>query len=369
MVPTYREDREKCFRFGVKSIEMIKRILAWTVGTTALLSVIVVLGPRPDHGELDGTLPVVTTDLIALEQEINQAEAANPYIKEDNEARIVWADSLKQKTPYSIVYLHGFGASQGEGAPVHTTLAKKYGFNLYLSRLKEQGIESDSAFKSMTAKNLLESAKEAVAVGKALGEKVIIMGTSTGGALGLYIAAENPDIAGLVLYSPIIAPKDDKLYLFNRPWGMQLMKTMVGDDYVIEEREGLTRQYWSRIYYMEGYAALAGVVEETMVEETFRKIECPVFLAYYYKNEQEQDDVVSVSAMRTMFNQLGTPQNLKRQVAFPEAGNHVIASYVHSQDWRGVLRETDLFFQEVMNLTSINATVVAETIISEVYEN
>ncbi|MGB3587764.1 MAG: alpha/beta hydrolase, partial [Tunicatimonas sp.] len=332
----------------------MKKVFSWIVGVALVLSLAVAVGPQPNHGNLTGELPKVTTNLTSLEQEINRAESQNLLVKEDNEARIVWADSSQQKTPYSIVYLHGFGASQGEGAPVHTTLAKKYGCNLYLSRLKEQGIESDSAFKTMTAENLLESAKQAVAIGKSLGEQVIIMGTSTGGALGLFITAENPDIAGLVLYSPIIAPQDDNLYLLNRPWGMQLMEMMTGDDHVVEEREGLTRQYWSRVYYIEGYAALAGIVEETMVEETFQKIKCPVLLGYYYKNEEEQDDVVSVAAMQTMFEQLGTPKNLKQSVAFPEAGNHVIASYVRSADWQGVLKETDTFLQEVMNLNSAN---------------
>ncbi|MEM9675525.1 MAG: alpha/beta hydrolase [Bacteroidota bacterium] len=347
----------------------MKRALAWIVSVIAILSLVVILGPQPDHGNLNGELPIVSANLATLEEQINQAESSNPLVKEDNQARIVWAnDSLKQKTPYSIVYLHGFGASQGEGAPVHTTLAKRYGFNLYLSRLKEQGIESDSAFKSMTAENLLASAKEAVAIGKELGEKVIVMGTSTGGALALFIASQNPDLAGLVLYSPIIAPQDENLYLLNRPWGMQLMETMTGDDHVVEEREGLTRQYWSRIYYIEGYVALAGLVEETMTEETFQQIKCPVFLGYYYKNEEEQDDVVSVPAMRTMFDQLGTPDALKRQVAFPEAGNHVIASYIRSNDWEGVLNETDKYLQEMMNLQPLDDTVLSETLAAEAYQ-
>lgn len=346
----------------------MKKVFSWVVGVAVVLSLAVVVGPRPDHGHLTGQLPEVTTNLASLAQEVYQTESQNPLVKEDNEARIVWADSTKQKTPYSIVYLHGFGASQGEGAPVHTTLAKKYGCNLYLSRLKEQGIESDSAFKSMTAQNLLASAKQAVAIGKSLGERVIIMGTSTGGALGLFITAENPDIAGLILYSPIIAPQDDNLYLLNRPWGMQLMEVMTGDDHVVEEREGLTRQYWSRVYYIEGYAALAGVVEETMEEETFQKIKCPVFLGYYYKNEEEQDDVVSVAAMQTMFEQLSTPESSRRSVAFPEAGNHVISSYVRSADWQGVLKETDAFLHEVMNLTPVNDSIVAGTLADQRYQ-
>ena len=337
----------------------MKKALYWTGGVVAVVLGVAVMGPRPAVGTLSGQLPMVTSNLATLEQEINQREAANPQVKPDNQARIVWADSTrKEKTPYSMVYLHGFGASQGEGAPVHTMLAERYGCNLYLARLKEQGIESDSAFKSLTAENLLASAREAVAIGYALGEQVIVVATSTGGALGLVIAGENPDLAGLILYSPLIAPYDEQLYWLNRPWGVKAMETSLGADHLINERSGLTKQYWSRYYHINGYVTLAVLVDEAMNEETFRKVKCPVFLGYYYKNEEEQDNVVSVPAMHPMFDQLGTSAAEKRKVAFPAAGNHVIASYIRSHDWRGVYQATDTFLQEVMKLTPV-ATVNA----------
>ncbi len=332
----------------------MKKALYWTGGVLAVVLGIVIMGPRPATGNLSGTLPMVNTNLVSLEQEINRREAENPLVKPDNQARIVWADSTrKEKTPYSMVYLHGFGASQGEGAPVHTMLAERYGCNLYLARLKEQGIESDSAFRSLTAENLLASAREAVAIGYALGEQVIVVATSTGGALGLVIAGENPDLAGLVMYSPLIAPYDDQLYLLNQPWGVQVMETSLGADHIITERTGLAKQYWSRYYHINGYVTLAVLIEQAMNEETFQRVTCPVFLGYYYKNEEEQDHVVSVAAMHPMFEQLGTPPAQKRKVAFPEAGNHVIASYVRSYDWRGVYQETDKFLQEILQLEPV----------------
>ena len=330
----------------------MKKALYWTGGIVAVLLGVVALGPQPPVGNLTEKLPMVTTDLTTLEQEINRREAANPLIKPDNEARIVWADSSRrERTPYSMVYLHGYGASQGEGAPVHTMLAERYGCNLYLSRLKEQGIESDSAFKSLTAENLLTSAREAVAIGYALGEKVVVIGTSTGGALGLKIAAENPDLAGLILYSPLIETRDQRLGILNEPWGIQAMEASIGADHLISERTGLAKQYWSRYYHINGYVTLAVLTEEAMTAETFKQVDCPVFLGYYYKNEEEQDPVVSVEAMMPMFEQLGTPPKQKRKVAFPEAGNHVIASYIRSYDWRGVYDATDQFLQEIIGLT------------------
>jgi hypothetical protein len=87
-----------------------------------------------------------------------------------------------------------------------------------------------------------------------------------------------------------------------------------------------------------------------MKPEVFSKVKCPVFLGYYFKNEKEQDNTVSIPAMLKMFDELGTPTELKQKLAFPDAGAHVIASYIRSKDWQGVERETDKFLTDKVKL-------------------
>ena len=87
-----------------------------------------------------------------------------------------------------------------------------------------------------------------------------------------------------------------------------------------------------------------------MKESTFRKVKQPTLLLYYYKDEKHQDPVVKVSAMKRMFLQLGTPENLKRQVAIPNAGDHVIGSYVKSKDLQTVQDEIEKFTVEKLHL-------------------
>ena len=55
-----------------------------------------------------------------------------------------------------------------------------------------------------------------------------------------------------------------------------------------------------------------------MNTETFSKVKCPTLTLYYYKNEQEQDPVVKVSAMMDMNSQLSTPDSLKVMVPILE---------------------------------------------------
>jgi hypothetical protein len=108
--------------------------------------------------------------------------------------------------------------------------------------------------------------------------------------------------------------------------------------------------YWAMNYRIEALVALQTLVTHTMKPEVFEKVKCPVFLAYYYKNEEEQDKTVSIPAMLEMFDQLGTAAELKRKMPFPETGAHVISSYIRSKDWQSVQNETDKFLSEIVKL-------------------
>src|SRR5438270_6517962 len=104
----------------------MKTFLKWFTFIVALLVIIYLLGPKPATPVYRTDLPSVPSDFDQLEAFVKANESAHK-IKPDNEARIIWAnESAKQKTPYSIVYLHGFSASQGEVAPVHRNIANAF---------------------------------------------------------------------------------------------------------------------------------------------------------------------------------------------------------------------------------------------------
>ena len=322
------------------------------LGFLIVLTVIYFLGPHPSKPFYDKALPTVPTEATALEKYIDQ-EGAKRTVKKDNEAKIVWADSSKKKTPYAIVYLHGFSASWMEGAPVHQNIAKQFGCNLYLARLAEHGIDTTDALINMTADNLWETAKQAYAIGKQLGHKVILMGTSNGATLALQLAATYPEVGGLILYSPNIAINDPNAWLLNNPWGLQIARLVKGSDYNLIPRDSTYAKYWNTKYRLEALANLEELLETNMNETTFKSIKQPVLTLYYFKNQQEQDPVVKVTAIKTMFEQLGTSADKKRAMAMPLTGNHVLASPIQSKDVAGVERETEKFLKEILLLNPI----------------
>ena len=276
---------------------------------------------------------------------------AQHKLKPDNQARIIWVnDSLKQKTDYAIVYLHGFSASQGEGDPLHRNIAKKFGCNLYLSRLAEHGIDTTDQLINLTPDKYWESAKQALAIGKQLGRKLILLCTSTGGTLGLQLAAAYPDdIYALILLSPNIAINDPNAWMINNHWGLQIARMVKKSNYnTSDDDRPLYKQYWNKPYRLEAAVALEELLETTMNKETFEKVKQPTLVLYYYKDEQHQDDVVKVSDILKMFDELGTPPALKRKQAMPNTGNHVLGSPIKSNDVAGVENEVEKFMREIV---------------------
>jgi esterase/lipase len=329
----------------------MKKFLKWFAIVILVLLIIYNVGPAPSKPDFDKAPGILPATLTELEIQVSNEEKLVKGLKPDNQARIVWADtSKKEKTKIAFLYLHGFSASQAEGAPVHTDLAKKYNANLYLARLAEHGIDNgDSTMINLTADNYFASAEKALEIAEKLGDEVIVIGTSAGGALTLFLASRHPEIKAIILYSPCVALYDGTAVLINKPWGLQIVRKVLGGPVSRNKSDSPEHaDYWSLNYRVESLVALQNLVANTMKPANFKKIKCPVFLAYYFKNEEEQDKTVSVPAMLKMFDELGTPAELKRKTAFPEAGAHVIASYIRSKDWQGVERETDRFLSEIV---------------------
>ena len=324
---------------------MVKRIL----GFLALLVLLFLMGPKVEAPIIDKPLPNIEATFLDLPAWVAEQNAAYPNIKPDNESKLIFADSIPQQTEYAIVYLHGFSGSTADGAPVHQEVAKALGANIYLPRLYAHGLESDEGMLEYTGEKSLDSAREALAVGKLLGKKVILMGTSTGCTLALALAAANPELAALVLYAPNIRINHPLDFVATLPWGLQIIRQVEGGLYhEMTNPSEIKKQYWTTKYRLEAPVQMQKLLETAMVPETFNKITVPVFSGFYYKSETEQDPVVSVAAMREMFQELGTPTELKKEQAFPDTGAHEIGSELVSSDIEGVRKATIDFLNQVL---------------------
>lgn len=335
----------------------MKRIKRFLLVLILIIIVGYLLGPKPPKPELNMDLPSISASISTVDAYIEKKEAAF-NIKKDNESRIFWAnDSVHERTDYCVLYLHGFSASWYEGYPAHIQFAKHFGFNLYIPRLHDHGLETEDALMDMTPDKLWTSAKEALMLAKSLGKKVIIMSTSTGGTLGLKLAADFPEyVDGLILYSPNIRINNSTAFILPKPWGLQIGRKVTGSKYRITEEDFESKecQYWNCKYRLEAVVYLQQLVEATMKKSTYKNVTAPVFLGYYYKDEENQDETVRVDAMLKMFDQLGTIPSKKVKEAFPDAGDHVIACELTSGCVDEVIAETIKFGENVMGFAPVD---------------
>lgn len=321
-----------------------------------ILFLVYLLGPRPQFDELEGpNIKLMNISLDSLDRYVKAKDLDIPDLKADNASRIVWADSIR-KTRYSVVYLHGFSASPMESNPTHLGFARQFGFNIYLPLLAGHGRNSVESFADLQPNDLIRDAKEAIAIGQLIGEDVIVMSCSTGSTLAIYLAGENKElIDALIMYSPNIALKDPTAKLVTGPWGRQIIQQVVGPYWNpnAPEEGGDGQKYWTRTYRTEGLIALQSLLDQTMTTEVFEKITQPYFLGYYYKNDAEQDGTISTDAIRSFVLQTATSETQKMVVAFPDAGEHVIANPLKGRSVQNVQDSTARFAKQILKLTGI----------------
>ncbi len=328
----------------------MKKIL----GVIVLLIGVYFLGPKPEAPTLT---PIASwTDIPDSVSQIDAyiaAKESKTILKPGNEARVIWADSTQpKKAKIVFMYVHGFSASPMEGDPLHREVAKKFGANLLLARVAGHGVpDSDSTYATVTADDYYQSVENYYAIAKKLGDEVVVLGTSFGGAMSLVLAANHPEIKALMLYGPCIAIKDPNATLLDNPWGLQMAHLITGSDYRdIPVMAPGHAENWSLHYRLEGVVAVQNLLTHAMTKEVFEKVKIPVFMGYYYKDEEHQDNVVSVDAMKEMYAALGTPTALKREEAFPNSGNHVITSNLLGKLTDKPIASSEAFLRDVVKL-------------------
>ena len=312
------------------------------------LGALYLVGPQVENPVFSDKISYVPADLDSLQKWIHKREQALGNVRYDNESKIYFEDSIPQKTDYSVIYFHGFTASGKEGDPVHKMVAHAFDANLYVPRLHGHGLDEEEPMLDFNNEDFWESGKEALEVAKRLGDKIIVLGTSHGGSLGLALA-NDAQIKALALYAPNIKVFDPKASLLSKPWGLQIARLVKGGNYHFMQTDNEEKKkYWTTKARLESTTQMQKFLDIKMRKSTFQKVKIPVFLGYYYENDSLQDKVVSVAAMRKMFDQLGTPDSLKYQKAFNEIKEHVLTSYLSNDLYKQVADETIIFLKQIL---------------------
>jgi len=149
--------------------------------------------------------------------------------------------------PLSVVYVHGYTASRQETAPLSDNIAKTLDANLHYTRLKGHGLAGTDLL-DVTLTDWMSDVRQALSIGRRIGERQIIVASSTGATLVALAAAKGllPDtVAAMVFLSPNYGPADRRAEFITLPAGRALGKMLVGDWRGEAPRNELQSRYWT----------------------------------------------------------------------------------------------------------------------------
>ena len=298
----------------------------------------VVLGPR------------VTVDDVWIEPELavdvdlylDSVEDAITGLRAEAAKEIVWTDpDTRRRAPVAMVYLHGFSADRHELEPVISDAARDLGANVYFARLRGHG-RVPSAMAEATVEDWLADAAEAVAIGARIGERVVVLGTSTGGTLAIWAAgrSETEDrIAALVLISPNLQPRDRSSRILLQPWGSWIARAVVGRERCFEPENDAQALHWTTCYPTSALTPMMGLVEHVRTSDP-GAIDVPTLLVY-----SPDDEVVDATETEAFMNRL--PDSLLHVHVVEgssDPSDHVLAGDVLSPNTNAEVRDAIVDF-------------------------
>ncbi len=307
-------------------LRAVNRRRAW-IGSAVLvvsLALAYVSGPRY---ALDPTVSPVSLPPgppAVLDDYLAARERAYPDIIPGAEKTIIWASAERQQTPLSVVYLHGYSATRQETAPLSDDLARELGANLFYTRLSGHG-RAPAAMGEITGTDWLHDADEALAIGRRIGQRVIVVGTSTGGTLGTWLALrpEAEAMAALVLVSPNFGPKNALSEVLTGPWGPQLLRLLQGDEYTWTPLNAEQARYWTWRYPSRALLPMMAVVTRVR-EAPLEQVQTPTLVIY-----SPNDGVVNPSRTEQAFARFGAAVKALQPVPRSEdPDHHVLAGRI-----------------------------------------
>ena len=294
-----------------------RRVCAVLVVALCLAALAALSGPLFPFTPAPSEIANVVAKAADLDGYLREREAQHSPIKPELAKGILWNDpAARDRTPLSLVYLHGFSASRKDVTPVVERLASTFAANAFLTRLAAHGRTTPDEFATVTPQDWLDDAREALAVGRRIGDRVILIGTSTGALLATMVALEDnsPRIAALVLLSPNFGLRDWRTQFISGPLGPVLARILVGTEYSFHPDTSGHAQFWTSRYPSHAIVALMDLVNHAR-SLRLGNLNIPTLIIY-----TDKDAVVDTAAIKRRFDELQEPSKLI--VDLPGASRH-----------------------------------------------
>lgn len=258
-----------------------------------------------------------------------RSEADIPNLRPNAQKEIVWAfPASRARTPLAIVYVHGFSATKAETRPLADDVAKALDANLFYTRLTGHG-RDPAAMDQARVNDWVNDLAEAIAIGRAIGNRVIVIATSTGGTLatlGATVPGLMDGVEGLVLVSPNFGLQNRRAFLLDLPFARKILPRIGGATQGFEPVNQAQAENWTTRYPIGALVPMAALVRATLAAD-MSTITIPALALF-----SPQDRIVDPAATEAVMARWGGPT---KTVLVPSSGdpeNHVIAGDILSPE-------------------------------------
>ena len=268
--------------------------------------------------------------------------------------RVIWADKVGKKTPLSIIYIHGFSATSEEIRPVPDQIASALKANLYYTRLTGHG-RSPMAMAEPNVADWMSDMAEAIAIGRKIGQRIIVISTSTGSTLSA-TAALNPilsrDISGFIFISPNFGINNPFAKLLTWPAARWWVPLIAGKMRHSTPRNKQHSKFWTTSYPTIAAIPMAAIVK-AVTEQDFSKVTIPAL--FYFSLE---DKVVDPEATKNMTRKWGGRKKIIN-VTMTEQDDkysHIVTGNIVSPNQTDyTVRETIKWISSLLNNSNNNS--------------
>jgi len=245
----------------------------------------------------------ITVD--TLDQYLQKSESGYTDIVDGAEKHLRWYNNERKKTEYALVYLHGFSASRQEISPTTENLADQLNANTYYARLTGHG-RSDDAMAEASIEKWQTDTLEAYKIGQLIGNKVIIISTSTGGTLATWLLTQDgvQQPFANIMISPNYAVQNGSSWLLKSWLGLKIAKLINGDYNSFTPLNELHAKYWTERYPLDAVQPMLRLLD--IVEDADKsKITTPQLIIYSPK-----DKVIDVDKIEQINKQFTNTESM-----------------------------------------------------------
>ncbi len=306
-------------RFG----KVLGKVLAFVILTIVAIWLLVPLDgvDRKINFESNAIGPDVDAYLAAEELQFSDI---TPGVQK----RVIWAGAVGARTPLAVVYIHGFSATSEEIRPVPDRVAAALGANLFFTRLTGHG-RTGQAMAEANVGDWINDMAEAMAIGRAIGERVVVISTSTGATLAA-IAATDPvlsaDMAGVVMISPNFRIRSAAARILDLPLARYWGPWVAGKTRSFATTNADHMKYWTTSYPTQALFPMAALIREAAAQD-YARAKVPAMFIY-----SDADQVIDPNAVAPVRDAWGGAVSEDKRVMGPEDDpySHVIAGDIQS---------------------------------------